>query len=491
MLPFFSNALREPSSWLKKACCIVLLLSLTLATAELGAGSASGEVSFARAPEGAKAIQFPLTVLESPSVRSPGYLAQRSPEPAAELASVPAAIAEAYTGKEFNAFEFAHLADGTRYLVVLNEDKNIRFLARNDSPMWYARLYRVGAGSDTKPEVLREGFQSSGNDVVVPVDLELAGIGVTKVKKVHAEIGYSLSGYQNGKPQVFTGRSSALQVVGSQMVEEGKLTLTVTVPEEMKVTDHTQVALRFEPLTPGLPERSASGKVTDFLTLGSARFAITGMAPDFSEATAAVVAGSLRETLKEQLQVGAQMPPFSQVDLVTRKSVTREDLLGKAKAGAPVIFVFGDLPAPRNPYGPPVAFGAGGALPMPPGEVADQLGLELQPKPLVVLVTRQISIEFLYGDLRNKTPDYLVLSDFADPLRTSFRVPQSGPGGWYPPGYPGARDPSLRQLFNLPERTLSIAAFDSNGKVLYVKADAGSEFLQSIAEARKACQRRR
>jgi hypothetical protein len=104
----------------------------------------------------------------------------------------------------------------------------------------------------------------------------------------------------------------------------------------------------------------------------------------------------------------------------------------------------------------------------------------------VVFVTRQIGLDYLYGELRNKTPEYLVLTDYADPLRTTFRPPQPNPGGWYGPSYPGAREPSLRQLFNLPERTLSIAAFDGAGKVVYVKADAAAEFLPSISEARGA-----
>jgi len=48
------------------------------------------------------------------------------------------------------------------------------------------------------------------------------------------------------------------------------------------------------------------------------------------------------------------------------------------------------------------------------------------------------------------------------------------------------REPALRQLFNLPEKMISIAAFDSKGKVVFVKADAGIDFLPSIAEARGA-----
>jgi hypothetical protein len=128
-------------------------------------------------------------------------------------------------------------------------------------------------------------------------------------------------------------------------------------------------------------------------------------------------------------------------------------------------------------------------LPLPVGDVVEQLELEMDPKPVIVFVTRQIGLEFLYGDLRNKTPSYVVLSDFADPMRTAFRAPQPYHGGWYGPPY-GSREPSLRQAFNLPEGKLSIAAFDSSGKVVYVDADATDDFLASVAEARHAMQKR-
>ncbi len=215
---------------------------------------------------------------------------------------------------------------------------------------------------------------------------------------------------------------------------------------------------------------------------------VTAVEPDFSQATLAVVAGSLAETLKQQLQLGAEMPPFSQVDLAARKTVTRESLLALAEQSSPIIFVFGDLQssASRNPYSPPSGMGMTPPLPLPAPDIAEQLRLELEPKPLILFVTRQIGLDFLYGELRNKTPEYFILTDFADPVRTSFVSPQPYPGMTYRPQYPGARDPSLRQLFNLPEGKVSIAAFTPAGKVVYVKADAASDFLQSLAEARDA-----
>lgn len=474
----------------KRGLAVGLVLLLAAAGGNGADAPAAGTagVTFAQAPEGAKVIQFRLAVSEGGGPRHQGYLMQRSPKPLEEITSLPAAIAPTYAGKEFSAFVIATLPNGTQYLAVLNEDKSLKFLNREDSGMYYARFYRVAPGSDAKPELLREGLQSQGNDVVVPAELEFPGIGATQVKSLRTEIGYSFHGERNGKPQVYSGRGSTLMVTGSQVTPEGKLTLSVTVPEEMTVTAETQVTLRFEPLTPGLPDRTASGKVTDFLTLGAGRFVVTEMAPDFSAASLAVVAGSLEQTIKQQLQLGAQMPPFSQVELVSRKATTREDLLARAKTAGGVVFIFGDLAAPGPRYGggymPPSAGGGTMALPLPTAEVAEQVGLELQPKPLVVFVTRQISIEFLYQDLRNKTPDFLILTDYADPLRTTFRVPQNT-GGYYGPSYPMGQEPSLRQLFNLPDR-LAIAAFDGTGKVVYVKADAGSSFLASVAEARTA-----
>jgi hypothetical protein len=467
---------------------LVWLLAATgVKGADAPAAGGTG-VTFAQVPEGAKVIKFRLAVAENTGPRHQGYLSQRSPQALEEVSSLPPAIAQTYAGKGFTAFVIAALPNGTQYLAVLNEDKSLKFLNREDSTMYYARIYRVTPGSDAKPELLREGFQSPGNDVVLPAELEFPAIGANKVKSLRTEIGYSFQGQQNGNPQVYSGRGSTLTVTGSQLTPEGKLTLSVTVPDEMTVTSETQVTLRFEPMIPGLPDRTAAGKITDFLTLGAGRFVVSELAPDFSSANLALVAGSLEQTIKQQLQLGTQMPPFSQVELVSRKATTREEVLTRAKTAGGVVFIFGDLPSPGPRYGGgymPSSVGGGNMnLPLPTTEVAEQFGLGLQRKPLVVFVTRQISIEFLYQDLRNKTPDYLILTDYADPLRTSFRVPQNV-GGYYGPSYPMGQDPSLRQLFNLSDR-LAIVAFDSTGKVVYVKADAGSSFLSSVAEARTA-----
>jgi hypothetical protein len=472
------------------------LMHAFLAGVALNAAAAASRdaVAFLQVPEGTKLITVPLAVLESSGPRQQGYLVQRSQQ-AEEIAKLPPGISETYAGKEFFAFEIATLPDGMRYLAIFNEDKNLRFLNRNESTLWYARIYRMGPGGDAKPELVREGLQpSSGGDVTVPVELPLPGLGTTKLKVLRTELGYGFSGLNNGKPQVYKGRGAPLQVTGSHVTPEGKLTVAVTVPDELAVTSDTQVSLRFEPLKPGLPERTASGKVTDFLTLGSARFLVTALAQDFSSATLGIVAGSLEETLKQQLQLGSELPPFSQVELVSRKTVTREDLLARAKNGMAVLFIFADLGTGASrfggPYGPPYGMPGNILLPLPPTEVAEQAGLELEPKPVVVLVTRQISIDFLYSDLRNKTPEYLILADFADPLRTVFRVPQNGPGSYYGgPPYGAVNEPSLRQLFHFPERTVALAAFDRMGKVVYVRADAGSEFLASLAEARAALKR--
>ncbi len=480
------RSLRIPS-----LCLIAQLIILfpSLGPAQPEAASPAPGATFLQIPKGAPLISVPLAVVESSSPRSQGYLSQRVPRPQDELASVPPAVSASYVGKEFLAYQIAALPDGTRYLVVLNEDTGLKFLNRNDSAgnMWYARIYRVPKDGDAKPELVKGGYQSSGNDVMIPVQLWLPDIGTTKTKSFNTEIGYSINGYSSGKPQVYTGRGTALQVSGSHVTPEGKLTLMVTVPDELTVTPETQVVLRFEPLQPGLPEHTASGKISDFLTLGAARFAVTGVTPDFASATLALMSGSLEQTMKQQLQLGSQLPAFAQVDLITRKTVTQTDVLAKAKGSAGVVFVFGDLePAGgRGSYPSPYRMPGSTALPLPAADVVEQLAVQMQPKPIVVIVTRAIGLDFLYSDLRNKLPEYFVLADYADPLRTMFR--QSGGPGWYGgPPFTSGQEPSLRQLFNLPANTLAIVAFDQQGKVRYVKADAAASFLPSLAEARAA-----
>ena len=243
---------------------MLTLLMMVLAVDSAPSRAASSGIGLVQVVEGAKTITIDLAASENAGPRQTGYLMQRSSEPLAEVTGLPPAITEQYSGKEFSAYEIAVLPDRTRYLVVLNEDKSLKFLNRNASGMCYARIYRLGAERSSKPEILREGFQSYGNDVTVPLEIPLTGIGATKLKQVRTEIGYSVSSYQDGKFQVYGGRGAALQVSGSQVSQEGKLTLTVTVPEAMTVTPETQVSLRFEPMAPGLPERTASGKVTAF-----------------------------------------------------------------------------------------------------------------------------------------------------------------------------------------------------------------------------------
>lgn len=477
----------------RRASGAVSAFALLVAAVALHAAPAepNTSVAFLKAPEGAKLFSVSLAVSENLSSRgSSGYLTQRSAQPLEPLGSIPTAIAEKHAGKEFTAYQIAALPGGTRYLLCLNQDKKLKSLNRNDALICLAEIYRLPPGADSQPELIKEGYQTSTGDITFPVELVSAsGIGATHVKTFQTELGYNITSGFEATPQVYAGQGAAFQVSGSQVTDKGKLTLTINIPLEMAPTPDTSVTLRFEPLEPSLPQQSAAGKLNDFLDLGHARFLVSAVAPDFSSATLALVAGNLDATLDKQLQLGTQMPPFAQVELVTRKTVTQQELLAKARAASGVLFIFGDLAPgnrPGNPYNPAFRSGGINALPLSPDEVMQQATLDLNPKPIVVFVTRQIGVDFLYDDLRNKTPEYLVLADFADPLRTSFRQPQSMGAPWMGMPYSGAQqEPCLRQLFNLPLR-LCIAAFDSRGKVRYVNADAAPSFLNSLAEARTA-----
>ena len=120
---------------------LLLMVPLIATSAESGptTGTAPNTVNLAKAPEGAKTIAMSLSASDS-GPRQPGYLTQRTTEPLPETTNLPGNITESYAGKEFSAYDIATLPDGTRYTTVLNEDKTLRFLNRNESSMWYARI---------------------------------------------------------------------------------------------------------------------------------------------------------------------------------------------------------------------------------------------------------------------------------------------------------------------------------------------------------------
>lgn len=439
---------------------------------------------FPSAPEGARTLTLPLATVDAVGRNQPGYIEQRSSTQLKPLDVLPEGLAELNAGKESFAYEIATLADGTRYLAVLNV-ADVKILNRNTSELWYARFAKVAPGEKSKAEVVREGYLTSGGDATIPVQLTFPPLGTDQLTTRFGEVGFSWNGTSNREPMIYTSRGSALRVSGSQLFNEGKLTATVTVPEDYKVSASTAVSLKFEPLTPGLPERTASGELKDLMTLGTARFVVTGLAPDFSSINLAIVASSLEETLKQQIQLGQQMPAFAQVDLLTRTTLTKESLLGQAAGGPGIVMVFGNLPVPGTPNFGNIPMQRT-LLPVPPAEVASLLGADMPTKPVVVVVTREVSIEMLYSTLRNTTPPYTLLTDFVDPLRTTFRQPQNM-GGYYGGGWSSASpDATLRQLLNLPADTTSVAAFDPTGKVVYVRADASEGFLTALAEAREA-----
>jgi hypothetical protein len=456
--------------------CLASWLIVSLATS---AWANATNIVIAQAPENARRIVFQLTPLQNnPNSR------QNGSQPLEEVAPPNNAIARDFTNKESFTFQFFALKNNTRYFVTMSQDTKFKSLSREDSSssLWYGRAYRQAPETSSKPELLREGCLRMGNDVLFPVEVELPGIGATKLTSTRLDVGFSFNGMQNGKPMLYA-RSQGLgvQLGGFQVLPEGKLSITLTVPEELVPGPQTPVSLRFDPLSPGFPERVAASAAGDFLTLGTARFIVSEIASDFSTATVAVLAGNLDQIAKDQTEMVSTLPPFSQIELLTRASITRETLLERAKTASGIVIIFGDIGGVSRNNGPMGA--ANILLPLPPTDIATQLQVDPKRKPVVVFVTRQLTGEFLYQDLRNKTPDFLVLTDYSDPLKTALRSSQY-PGGYYSSNY-GIQDVTLRQLFNLPER-LNIAAFDRNGKVAYVKSDATKDFLVSLAEARDA-----
>lgn len=399
------------------------------------------------------------------------------------LDKIPAEVSSLLKNKDAFVFQLGEFPGGTTYYAAVSPDNSVNRLDRDASQLWYIQMI---CASEGKAEVVKEGV-AMNSDVRVPVRVTLPKVGVNPFT-FDSSIGLQISGSSNGRPTVQATRGVAPVLQGSHVLEVGKLNVSVTLDDESNYTTASTITLNFSPFKVGLPDRSASGKPTDILTLGGARLAATEMAADFSSITLAVLDGSLEEDAAQQLALGAEMPNFSQIDLLARKPVTRADVLEQAREeGTATVFVFGDFRVdPRN-YMPPQQ--TTGYLPVGADQITSLLLAEVPQKPAVYFVVREISMEDYFGKYAADELPYHLVADYTDPLRTTFRMPPSPYGGYggFSGGNPsGDASMTLRQLFNLPEGTCSLVAFDASGKVIHVMASlSGDQFTGALGELNK------
>lgn len=380
--------------------------------------------------------------------------------------------AEKYTAM----LEMGSQADGNSYYALLRPEPTPKFLSnnngRNDS--WQAVLLKKdAAGKFTK---LNEGLVSYG-DVAIPLVVpDPTG------KPFDAKLILNVNGRTNDMPTATISIRGGREASGSIMLTNAKLTVTVDMGVALKYSRDMAVNYRLEPFDKTVPVLSGAGRIGDLVTLGSATVTVGGIAQDFSSVSLLQVSNTLDQAAKG-LQLGSRMPSFSQVELFERKTVSWRDVLDEARRTGYVVMVFGDL-ADSNQQ----QWGYGGRpseLPLDRRSIVETVSAALANAPKVIFVTRQIALKELYEEQRNQRPGYWVLSDFANPLSTSFSMPNRG-GGYMPYNPPSGEGNTLRALLSLPGDMVSVLVFDADGKLVYLRTVAGPNALPALTGANEA-----
>jgi hypothetical protein len=177
---------------------------------------------------------------------------------------------------------------------------------------------------------------------------------------------------------------------------------------------------------------------------------------------------------------------MAQVELFTRRLVTGDDLLATASKSAGVLMIFGDFKEDPMPGFFPGNQGKSATLQMSESGILETIRSSTagSQMPQVVFVARQLALRKLYEEYLSKQPPFMVLSDYSDALKTSFRGPRTGGPEYYSyPGQDSTQKSTLRDSMGLPEGRVSVILLDRSGKVVYSKTDAGDDLRTPLVEA--------
>ncbi|MCC6547691.1 hypothetical protein IT570_11045 [Candidatus Sumerlaeota bacterium] len=448
---------------------VSLLLAVMIGTPVVSFAQAPTPIVVQSVPGSPTTFTIPLTLqTQSQGAAQQTRYNARSRDNVTALDRIPDSIKAVMKNKDASVFPLGTLSSGESYHVALSSAKDLSILGREQSRMWYAQIIK---SEGDKAEVMKEGYYA-GADVQIPIQVPIKRPSAEPMV-VDSSIGFNISGYSNDAPTIQALRGTLPTLGGSLNTEEGKLNVTLNLDDNGEFSPNTNVTVNFTPLKIGLPERNASGTATDTLTLGPARMAITELAGDRSSVKLALLDGTLKSIVDQQLSVGTTMPNFSQVNLLTRRFMSRADVLKEARdANTVAVFVFGDVRQTPPGWG---GMQTTGLLPVGIDQIARIISAEVVPPPQIYWVVREVEMGDYFGKYAAEDLPYTLVADFTDPVKTSFRGVQQNYG--YYGGYSGedASSTTLRQLFNLPARTCSLVAFDDAGQVIYSLANANAE----------------
>lgn len=437
--------------------CRLAIAGTILAAAGMAGAETGWEVIHSNVAADVRRIQIPLveTLSDGSGWQGSGMEVQsRAPADAAE--------GDGYD----SVMDLGPSPDGTLYRLLLRRPESIGFLTTEHNELYEGRIQ--SAGSDGKFSTLREGLVSFGSQIELPVTVSApsGSQSVTMMVNVNSRSNDRLSGRVTW--------SSRRSLEGSAMLPDARLKLRI-LGIASPGADARQVEVSIQPFESGVAAESARVAVGDLATVRECRVALEKVAADGSSAVLAVLSGNIDTRPERELRTGSRMPAFARVDLMARRLVTFEELAaGKRR----VLLVFGEFPVsgPQHFYGGI----SSDRLPIDPEMLMEALGPAASGKCTVAFAVKSVAMSDLYQRWLGKEPPFRILSDAANPLDTTFAVPNSG--GWFG-GYGGGDRGYLRDQLALPAGSVSLVLVGPKGDVEFVNADAGATLsadLQSV-----------
>ncbi len=379
--------------------------------------------------------------------------------------------------------EFTHQVDfnptpmGTQYSLLLRPAREIEWLGREESGYNTYRVAVLQGRDGEDPKTLKEGYASLGQSFFLPVEIFGTQLGLPAKQIIRGSLDFR---FEAPRPELFRAYLALnlnASLMGSVMTDSAKVDVTVESPGSRRLEDR-QIMVQVAPFDKRLRPDTASGKISDIISLQTSRLVVEKIMADYSRIGLAVVYGRLGERSPEELVNEARgiaarrpLPRFARVDLIRRRLVNLDDLCAETGESGRIVLVFGD----RAPEVPGYYEASGGRLtaPLPMDEdlIKKTLSSGVETPLTLVFVCRRFDPATLYDRWLGTDPTFYVISDFSQP---SYALASRGPGPYYARGMAGSgsQPESLRGKFALPEDKVSVLLVDGAGTVLHVEPDA-------------------
>lgn len=378
---------------------------------------------------------------------------------------------------------FTHRADfdptpmGIQCSLLLRPAREIEWLGREDSGYNLIRVAVLQGREGEDPKAVREGYVSMGQNFSLPVEISGDQLGLPTKQPVRGSLDFRVDMTRPETYRALLTLNLNASLTGSVMTDSAKVDATVGSLGLKRLEDR-QIVIQVTPFDKRLRPDTASGKISDIISLQTSRLVVEKIMADYSRIGLAVVYGRPGERSPEELVNEARgiaarrpLPRFARVDLIRRRLVNLDDLCAETGESGRIVLVFGD----RAPEVPGYYEASGGRLaaPLPMDEdlIKKTLSSGVETPLTLVFVCRRFDPATLYDRWLGTDPTFYMISDFSQP---SYALASRGPGPYYARGMAGSgsQPESLRGKFALPEDRVSVLLVDGTGTVLHVEPDA-------------------